>query len=373
MENNLHYSRPRASIDQALAKSLVPLKDMSSEHLAILLNDATTEFLYKGQTLFNRGAIDSCHLYLLYGDLLLEDEQGRETLVKGRSSLTPIAHHNPRRYQATALTDCSILRVESQQLDKLLTWSQVADYLHSIISRDRDMDEDVEWMMQVLHSNLFFKVSPLNVEDIFTRMKVVVVDAGEVIIRQGELGDTCYFIKEGSAEVTRQGATGCETLAKIGQGRCFGEDALVNDAPRNATVTMVSDGVLMALPKQDFYRLLKAPTVPSVSYRSIADEAVLVDVRSDEEYSNGHLGGAVNIPLSLLGIKSRLLRLGITYVCYCDTGRRSQAAAYLLREQGYSVVRLEECEEIFNDLNLADRLEQSSSYVLRDGKSYSAQ
>lgn len=205
MDNQKDDSQAFERVDSALIRSLVPLKDMSSAHVNVLLEQAQIEYLYKGQPLFNRGAVDYCHLYLLFGDLLLEDELGRERMVKGRTSLLPIAHSRPRRYQATALTDCAVLRLESETLDKLLTWSQVADYLHSVIARDRNMDEDVQWMMQVLHSNLFFKVSPLNVEEVFNRMKTLVVDAGEVILRQGEIGDRCYFIKEGQAEVTRQG------------------------------------------------------------------------------------------------------------------------------------------------------------------------
>lgn len=205
MDNQKNDRQAYEGVDSALIRSLVPLKDMSSAHVTVLLEQAQIEYLYKGQTLFNRGAVDYCHLYLLFGDLLLEGDGADEKIIKGRASLLPIAHGRPRRYQATALTDCAVLRLESETLDKLLTWSQVADYLHSVIARDRNMDEDVQWMMQVLHSNLFFKVSPLNVDEVFNRMKTLVVDAGEVILRQGEIGDRCYFIKEGQAQVTRQG------------------------------------------------------------------------------------------------------------------------------------------------------------------------
>ncbi|UTF60717.1 cyclic nucleotide-binding domain-containing protein [Gilvimarinus sp. DA14] len=359
------------SIDLQQAKSLVPLKDMSPEHLDVLLQSAKAEYLYPGQVLFNRGSVDQCHLYLLYGDLLLEDAEGRETLLKGRSEIMPLKHHKPRRFQATAATDCAILRLRSEELDKLLTWSQVADYLHSVIARDRDMDEDVQWMMQVLHSNLFYKVPPLNVEEIFSEMTAQVVDAGEVIIRQGEIGDKCFFIKEGRAEVTRQGATGIEQVALIEAGRCFGEDALVNDAPRNATVSMLTDGVLMSLPKQGFFRLLRSAQVPSTTLSHLQQRDLtsssIVDVRSDEEYALGHLPGAVNIPLHLLGIKSRLLRLGVDYICYCDTGRRSTAATHLLREQGFNVKVLADGSELFNRADFDRYLETDKNYVLRDG------
>ncbi|MCP8898399.1 cyclic nucleotide-binding domain-containing protein [Gilvimarinus xylanilyticus] len=359
------------TLDLQQVKTLVPLKDMGSQHLNVLLDFAKTEYLYSGQTLFNRGSVDECHLYLLYGDLLLEDEAGNERLLKGRSNLLPLVHHRPRRYQATAASDCAVLRFPSDELDKLLTWSQVADYLSSVIARDRDKDEDELWMSRVLQSNLFYKVPPLNVDDIFSEMKAKIVDAGEVILRQGEIGSCCYFIKEGRAEVTRQGATGMETLAQIGPGRCFGEDALVNDAPRNATVTMQTDGVLMCLPKQAFYRLLKSPEVPTQSMLSLPQRdltsTAIIDVRSDEEYALGHLPGAVNIPLHLLGIKSRLMRLGVHYLCYCNTGRRSRAATHLLRQQGYTVSMLTDAAALFERGDEDSSLETDKNYILREG------
>src|SRR5690606_24262107 len=228
----------KAEFDLHLTRTLVPLKDMSEAHLLALLDYASAEVICAGQTLFELGSYDGEHVYLLYGDVLLSDAQGQQRLVKGRATLMPLAHHQPRRYKAVAQTDASIVRINSEMLDKLLTWSQIADYLQLNIARQRDLDEDIDWMMTVLKSNLFFKVPPINVEQIFSRLMPQVVYADDVIIRQGEIGDQCYFIKEGEAEVTRHTDGRRQHLADIGVGRCFGEDALVNETVRNATVTM---------------------------------------------------------------------------------------------------------------------------------------
>src|SRR5690625_7975242 len=87
----------------------------------------------------------------------------------------PLSPYQPRRETAVAESDGSILRVDSERLDKLLTWSQVSDYLQLNMSRQRDLDEDMEWMLTVLKSNLFFKVPPINVEQIFSRLEPQVV------------------------------------------------------------------------------------------------------------------------------------------------------------------------------------------------------
>ncbi len=356
--------------DLNLTHTLVPLKDMSESHLLALLDDAVIEVVCAGQTLFTNGSYDAQHVYLLHGNVSLVANDGSLTHVKGRETLFPIAHHQPRQVTAVADSDCSILRINSERLDKMLTWSQVADYLQLNISRQRDLDEDIDWMMTVLKSNLFFKVPPLNVEQIFSRLIPQIVYAGDVIIRQGEIGDQCYFIKEGEADVLRNIDGKRQHLATIGVGRCFGEDALVNEAPRNATVLMHTDGVLMRLGKQDFYRLLKEPNVATLAFydlpNAVNDGAVCVDVRSEEEYSEAHLSNAVNIPLNILAIKSRLLSKDRLYIFYCDTGRRSRAAAHLLAQQGYHALALDDCGNLFTPVGQA-LLNDTSNYVLRDG------
>lgn len=369
---NEHSTSSVIDFDLALTKSLVPLKDMSESHLLALLETARTEFVCAGQVVFTAGSYLGEHVYLLHGTLSMVMPDQSKQQIKGRSSLLPIIQSDPCPYTLIAETDSSLLRINSDKLDKMLTWSNVADYLQLNISRERDLDEDADWMMTVLRSNLFFKVPPINVEDIFSRLITKVVYTGDVIIRQGEIGDRCYFLKEGEAEVTRFDEGKSTVLARIGVGRCFGEDALVNDAPRNASITMRTDGVLMSLDKQDFYRLLKEPIVASLALQDFDQKmkqgSVCVDVRTDEEYSQRHLPSAVNIPLNLLAIKSRLLNRATQYIFYCDTGRRSRAAAHLLAQQGYQTLALHQCDLLFNDPAYAKKWEENSNYLLRDGK-----
>lgn len=372
MQAQKNHQSTKVAFDLNITRTLVPLKDMSESHLLALLEDAEAEVVCAGKTIFESGSFDNQHVYLLYGDVTLAAADGATELVKGRATLKPLAHHQPRRHTALAHSDCSILRINSERLDQLLTWSEIAEYLQLNISRQRDLDEDIDWMMTVLRSNLFFKVPPINVEEIFSRLTPQVVYAGDVIIRQGEIGDQCYFIKEGEAEVTRYTDGKWQHLAHIGVGRCVGEDALVNETVRNASVTMMTDGVLMRLDKQDFYRLLKEPEVAVVALddveQALAAGAVAVDVRSEEEYSGCHLREAVNIPLNLLSIKARLLAPGIRYIFYCDTGRRSRAAAHLLIEQGFDAVALDDCAELLREPRWGSLLDNTHNYVLRDGR-----
>ena len=100
------------------------------------------------------------------------------------------------------------------------------------------------------------------------------------------------------------------------------------------------------------------------------NQYVCIDVRSHDEYDAGHMDSAVNIPLNLLRLKTRQLNSTQRYIIYCDTGRRSLAAAWLLSQQGFRAFALDgglEGMQVPADvLHLQD-------YVLRDGLAVAGQ
>jgi len=173
------------------------------------------------------------------------------------------------------------------------------------------------------------------------------VKAGEVVIRQGDPGDYFYTIHEGRCVVTRKDSPSAEAqfLAELGSGASFGEDALVSDAKRNATVTMLTNGLLMRLAKEEFIELLKNQLVTRVDYQQAAvmvDEgAVWVDVRTVDEYECGSFEDSVNMPLSNLRDEMYELVFNTSYIICCDTGRRSESAGFLLSHKGFDVYVLE--------------------------------
>jgi rhodanese-related sulfurtransferase len=147
--------------------------------------------------------------------------------------------------------------------------------------------------------------------------------------------------------VTRQtsGSSKSVVLAELTMGDGFGEEALVSRNPRNATVTMVTDGHLMRLSGKDFSELLEQPVLrwvsPKEAAQAVKEGVGLLDVRTEQEHTNSKIRGSINIPLQQLRERARELKPNSRYICYCDTGERSSAAVFLLRERGYdaSVLR----------------------------------
>lgn len=134
-------------------------------------------------------------------------------------------------------------------------------------------------------------------------------------------------------------------LAELKEGDAFGEEALVADTHRNATVIMKTDGVLLRLDKNDFVGLLREPLLNRVSAKEaqhrVKNGAVWVDVRFPVEFQQDGLPGAINVPLNDIRLASTVMDPAREYIVYCQTGRRSSAAAFLLSQRGVRAALLE--------------------------------
>lgn len=328
---------------EAQCRSLVPLNSLRKPHLLTALDQARQLTVLKDDSIFTEKESNDSIIFLLSGEITLRHCSGRDCIIAADYHWLPIVQYQTEEFSATALTDCEILVFDRQQLEDLLCWSQAADYLDTDISYNREYDEDADWMKTILNSNLFYKIPPLNAFSIFSKVDSIDVKLGQTILTQGEEGDYCYFIKEGRANVLRDiaGENDASVIAEISVGQCFGEDALIKDTVRNATVKMVSDGVLMRLKKDDFIELLVEPSVDHLDFtpfeRANEHSLQLLDVRSQEEFDYRHLIGATHIPLTLFRLKIRLLDPSVHYLIYCNSGARSRTAAFLLAQKGFNV------------------------------------
>jgi CRP-like cAMP-binding protein len=171
------------------------------------------------------------------------------------------------------------------------------------------------------------------------------VKAGEAVIRQGEPGDDYYIVKDGRFAVARKDAHGkVQVLSELRRGAVFGEEALLLDEPRNASIIGLSDGLVMRLPRAGFEELLKQPLLEYVSAAEaqamLKAGAGLIDVRSAAEYRQGSLKGSHNLPVAELRRRLGELDAQRSYVLLCGNGTQSEAAAFLLAQRGYRVAVL---------------------------------
>ena len=338
-------STPSVVTPEVLA-TFVPMNVLSGEHRQELLNHATVVSLAPGESLDASAEHADYTYYLLDGVFnLVEGERVLETMSAGDDSARfAINRLRSERISGRATDLLKLLRVDISLVSTLLLWMQS---LAAASSRSLRPEDSAGWLPRVLSSELFARIPPANIQGVFNHLESIETKAEQVIIKQGESGDYYYIVRSGKCAVTREvePAAAPVLLASLGPGDSFGEEALLSNAKRNATITMVGDGELMRLTKEDFRQLITAPlvnTLNAVEATEIVNNgAAWVDVRLREEHANNGIPESINLPLQNLRENVQQLNKEIPYVTYSDSAGRSRARAFLLNELGFTAYVLE--------------------------------
>ncbi len=343
------------TVDIRVLAALEPISLFSPSRLRELLDYCHVENVEKGYDPFKDKPAAGQSVYLLRGELEMIYEDGNRVLIRSGSEWArhPIGKRQPSIFSALALSNVQLLRVDDELLDRIVTWDQYA--YHEDLRPAALKEGSESTVKKLLNSGMFsaenLRDSPFahlpaaNIGKLLNRIEAIAVWDKDIIIREGEEGDYYYLIETGRAQVTRLVGGVNMVLAEIKAGDVFGEEALISDSKRNATVTMKSNGVLLRLKKQDFMELMQEPLLHRISYQDarekVAQGAVWVDVRHPPEYRYDKLPGAINVPLNDIRNAIGVLGKATPYIAYCQSGRRSSAAAFILAQAGYDVCVLE--------------------------------
>jgi CRP-like cAMP-binding protein/rhodanese-related sulfurtransferase len=329
--------------DVPLLKRFTPLNGLRKENQAALAKKIVVRTMPAGRTLFQQGDSDRRTIWLVSGTVEMREAEQTVAMIVGGTpeARAPLASQLPRRVSARAVDEIEYLSIDSELLDVMITWDQTGTYEVSELQHQAEAEGGDDWMTTLLQNRAMHRIPPANIQAIFMRMQRMTYRAGDVVIQQGAEGDYFYAIVSGRCAVTRETPLnkGGIRLAELGVGDTFGEEALISEAKRNATVTMLTDGALMRLNKQDFRELMNEPLLQWLNFNEaqkiIAGGGRWLDVRLPSEHQNLAIEDSINIPLYFIRLKLSTLDRDTRYVVYCDTGRRSSAAAFILLERGY--------------------------------------
>ena len=318
-------------------QKLVPFNEMPESHLGEILKIAQVHTQPPRKKLFKRGQEDTQVYYLLEGQVDLLDEDFNITAINATdpAAIHALDNEKPHRLSAITKGECRMLQFDRDRLDLLLTWEQAAS------GGNEETGEDEDWMSALLESELFTKVPPAHIQQLFATFKTQKAAKGDVIVQEGQEGDRFYVLASGKAVVTRRRVDGEETLAELSAGRFFGEEALIGETTRNATITMSSAGKLMYLDKNQFKKLLEEPVLRTLrqdeldQLRSKGQNLVLLDVRLSGEFKHSHAEGSINVPLNRLRDRMKEFAREKLYIVSGNAGRRSELGVYLLISGGF--------------------------------------
>jgi rhodanese-related sulfurtransferase len=316
---------------------LAPLGALPAERLRELAEVAALERVARGgdPLAAHRGAARS--VFLLRGEVLLMFEGGGTLVVVGGTGdgRLPLNHRPTPVARARAINDAELIVLDDEVLDILVTFGQVAAG-ETAVRVARSI-----FSLANLRDGVFARLPPARIDELLERFERIEAARGDVVIREGEEGDFYYVIESGRCRVERKVGGVQVALAELKAGDAFGEEALASDARRNATVTLATDCRLLRLGKQDFKELLGEPLLQRLDYAQALERvgrgAVWLDVRYPSEYRYDRLPGALNVPLNEVRNSFPVLEPSREYVVYCQSGRRSSAAAFLFAQRGFKV------------------------------------
>ena len=339
-------------------EELVPINELPANLQTKLLERAQILEVKKSRFLFKQGDKDDYSYFLLDGTVELHANKQIDSEIEATSDRAKyaLAQLQPRQFSVKAKTPIKVLLIERKKLDQLMLLAQESTLNPTLTSGGTIMevdevdgvDDDADWMTMMLQSELFSRMPMANIHQLFALVEPIDFKAGDVVIKQGDPGEHYYIISEGRCAVSRKPTAKSNDvkLAELKVGDSFGEEALISESTRNATITMITDGVLMQLAKDTFVELVKNPTLQALKYDeadALVNEgsAQWLDVRFPNEHQESSIKDSVNIPLNSLRLQSDKLESAMIYILFCDTGGRSSTGAFLLAERGFQVSYLD--------------------------------
>lgn len=317
-------------------KTLRLFSPLSTDQLSELLCTTTLYISQSGDTIASSNDPLKQILIVLSGELQLGTPQSSRSLHYHRTlfageqqSIIAPTFVPEQSLEIMAVQQSHYLLMDQKLLNKSLDWSALQP------------EERTGSVLGLLSADIL--------EAVKGKMQQKRVKAGELIIKQGDASNYFYILLQGEAVVSRHNLMdgNIHTITRLVAGDSFGEEGLLQSSSRNADVRMQTKGEISLLSKDDFNELLRPVMVPDIS----AEEAIKkvesglaqwLDCRFELETINGVLPDALSIPINQVRQNTHKLDLDKHYMVYSQTGYRSRAATFLLRERSINAYNLEE-------------------------------
>ena len=281
----------------------------------------------EGHLLFKRSTSDDTFHFLLEGQLNLVNDAFENTAftTADTAATGAVDAFDIHSVSAVAATSCVIFQIHRESLNPPKSAPQG------------------NWMENLLSTPLFEFIPPNHIQDLFKRFESVAIASNQTIIRQGDAGDYFYVVKTGRVAIDQETDGNVNRVAEMGPGSSFGQDALISDAARNASVIALESCELMRLSEADFSELLESPVIEYVTWDEVdavkrmqETPPVFIDVRSNLELQSMELSEQVQrIPLPLLRDEIPALDPRAIYLVIGPKRPKiAELAAFLLNEAG---------------------------------------
>ena len=326
-----------------ILKGLSPFSALSNEDFAKIAEQGTFVLQPAGVLIFKRFSNDSNSHWLLTGRLNLVNDafENRPFTESDSQTYGAVDDFQPHTVSAVCEDTCLVFTLAKDIQDQIETLLESA-------AKKADSSEnsvlDSNWMERLLSTPLFEFIPPMNIQTLLKRFTTRQVSNGEIIIKQGEPGDYFYMIKRGSVSVHIEINGKVNQVAKLSAGQSFGQDALISDMPRNATIMATAPCELALLTEADFEDLLLSPVIEVITPAEIEEagrihgtEVQVLNLYHPDEAQPAGDSAEISIPFIELRNHIQDLPQDVIYAVRGPTSAKiNHLGAYLLNESGYT-------------------------------------
>ncbi|MFT5691952.1 MAG: CRP-like cAMP-binding protein [Oceanicoccus sp.] len=335
-------------------KRFRPLRDVSLKYHSQLASTLALKKIKKGEAIGRKSNISKSIHFLVDGTVEIRQSFDNRISINHESSQCQhsLESQVEQRGSIKATEDCTLLLANIEKLDEFLASSQeltmtYLDEEHLSLETEIMIDDDFheDWDDVFIRSPLAANLPSTTIHQLFSQLDDTHAELGESIVKSHSMGDYFYVIKHGTAEVQTASKGPFKGITvELTAGSYFGDEALVANTVRNASVTMLTDGILGRLDIEAFDSLIKQHLVTPVTRKifETSKKIKIIDVRLPIEYRNSHREGSENIPISALRHEMKHLQPSIVYIVFPDSDSRSELATYLLRQAGFQAYQWSE-------------------------------
>jgi CRP-like cAMP-binding protein len=246
---------------------------------------------------------------------------------------------HPRSSTVTAITDVTLGKINREDFEEIRRLDRAFSRILERRSRDYADFNRIKILQPVA------LLEPEKMSLLISSMDEKRFAPGETIIHQGEKGDAYYIIKSGRvAVIKKKEGREPEQVAEMKSGSGFGEEALIREEPRSATIRAVDETIVLTINKQAFVEVMQKTFIENAFPEDLDAEererVIFIDARITPEYAEEHIAGAVNVPIEILRDKYEELDRSGEYYTYCTNDSRGMTAAFLMKSMGFHVKAL---------------------------------
>jgi rhodanese-related sulfurtransferase len=328
------------SLVRILCTNYFPFNKLSENRVQEVINLVRFVEMHKGEMFQIKESKSHNCLYMLKGSVdIIQSGSIKSHIGPADTKNRPMLLLAAPNTSTLIANEHSILCLaDREMLDDIISWDDTFNTIE-------DVTVEIFERINLIRNSLIFRRLPYHcIESAFSRLHLKDVKKGENVISIGEEGDAYYIITEGRAEVfhMEDPSEGEMKIVELGPGDAFGEEALISGRKQKERVTMLENGSVLILRKDDFHELIRKPLVTSVNAkvaRSMLESGYqLLDVRYREEYEEVNIPGTILIPLIELRDRIHELNPKSKYIIYCRSANRSKVAAMILNQNNFEEV-----------------------------------